>query len=318
VTRAFAVVAAIALALAMSCRIPDEHLRVGDGGSDVDASDGDAPPPACNLTAPWGPLVPVQGLEVLKSVARLSADETTAYFALGSDGAGSDPATLFVATRADLGSTFAPAVELSGVNGSDGESTPALAPDGKTLYYVWGEPPVHMTGSDRDIYRATRDGSLSQFGSAGKVGSINVVGAEDDYPFVAADGSLWFSSQRGSDTVLSIYFAPSVGGDQFSGVQRATELNSTTRGNYYPLLSADLLTIYFQRGGLLYTAMRGSGGASFEVPTTIDELDDNDCADTANVYCRPSWLSPDGCRLYIGTGSAGGAIAMSVSSKPMN
>ncbi|HEY1815724.1 MAG TPA: hypothetical protein VGG74_25420 [Kofleriaceae bacterium] len=322
-TRALAVVAAVALALAMSCRIPDEHLRVGDGGGASDDAGmdamGDGPPPACNLAGPWGHLNPVEGLVPMRSVARFSPDETTAYFALGSDGtATTEPDTLYVATKPVMG-TFGLPTKLTGVNGSDGESTPAISSNGTLLYYVWGEPPVHMTGSDRDLYVATRSGSAAQFGSGTKLGGgINAVGAEDDYVSVAANGDLWFSSQRGSDPTLSIYMAPSVGNGQFGTVQRADALNATTVGDYYPTVAPDQLTIYFLRSNLVFVATRSSPTDDFGNVTTLDDLDNADCMDTVDVDCRPAWVSPDGCRFYVGTGSSGGTITMYYSSKPAN
>jgi hypothetical protein len=321
VKRALVVGLATALALAVACQVPDRHFRVGDAGGDA-ASDTildaiDAPSGPCNLAAPWGPLAPVPGLGSLRSVARFTPDELTAYFALGSDGTQPTlPDTLFVATRSGLGSSFASATKLTGVNGSDGMSTPSISADGMALFYVWGEAPLHMTGSDRDIYAAQRIGSNFQFGSGSNL-TTNLAGVEDDYPYVSSDGDVWFASQRGSDQVNSIYKANSAGGfAQFSGVSRASNLNSTTAANIYPTVSADLLDVYFERGSAVYVGTRGSAGDSFNTPFSVNEINnDTHCMGTA---CRPAWISPDGCRLYIGAGASGSAITMYVSSKPAN
>jgi hypothetical protein len=269
---------------------------------------------------PWGSLVLVPGLpqNQLRSVARFTPDELTAYFGTGSNGnfgSSADTDALFVATRSGVASAFGSETKLTGVNGSDGMSTPSISADGNTLYYTWGEPPNHpATGTGRDIYVATRTGSASEFGSGSAI-NIDVVGSEENYAYIASDGTLWYEAKpAGSGTYRSIYSAPPAGSGAFA-TPSEFPLDAPMMPNTYPVVSSDLRHVYFQRGGLIYIASRGSAGDTFSSATGIDELNNDYCLMTP---CRPTWISPDNCRLYVGVGSMGSALTMYVSSKPAN
>lgn len=305
--RALAVVAALAVAYA--CQVPDEHFRVRDGGgSDVDAYVFlDADTGDCMHSADWGPLLLVAGLPVMQSVARFSKDELTTYYTF-------TPATipsLFVATRMQ-GTSFGSGRALVGPNGSDGYGTPSISEDGATLIYTWGEPPTHPSGSDREIYRADRMGSNYQFGNVVPL-SFNAAGAEDDFAYIASNGDVWFGSKRLSDTAVSIYRAVSVSGGFFGQTIRQDSLNASSTANNYPLITEDLHRIFFQRDSKIYTSLRISVDNDFPAPTTVDEINNDPMC--AGTVCRPAWVSPDNCHLYIGVGSAG-AVTMYMSAKP--
>jgi len=324
VKRALAVGAVLALALAIACQIPDRHFQARDAGSadaPIDAMHDamiDAKLGPCDLTAPWGQPVAVPGLSQLGSIARLTGDELNAYFAMRIPVGTITTGQLFVASRSDVGSAFGSAVELTNVNGSDGMTTPAISTDGSTLFYTWGQAPLHSsTGSDRDIYRAVRTGSASQFGSGSRV-SFSIDNYPEDYPYVGSDGDVWFSGERGSESVLEIYVAPSVGGASFGSAQERGELSSISASNNDPLISYDQLHVFFQRAGMVFTADRTSPGSGFATPYLVSELESGSGFCTGTTYCRPSWISVDGCRLYIGVGPAGGSIDIYVMSKPAN
>jgi hypothetical protein len=321
--RALAVGAVLALALAIACQIPDRHFQVRDGGSAdavIDAMHDamiDAKLGPCDLTAPWGTPTPVAGLSQLGSIARLTGDELEAYFSLKIVVGTITTGQLFVATRPDVASAFGSAVELTGVNGSDGMATPTISNDGSTLFYTWGQAPLHSaTGSDRDIYRATRTGSASEFGSGARV-SFSIANYPEDYAYVGWDGDVWFAAERGSESVLEIYVAPSVGGASFGSAVERGELSSISASNNDPLISYDQLHAYFQRAGMIFTADRTSVGSAFSTPYLVPELETGS-GYCVGMYCRPSWMSNDGCRLYIGVGPAGGNIDIYVMSKPPN
>lgn len=308
--RALAVVAALAVAYA--CQVPDEHFRVRDGGFQDADTDGfvymDADTGPCMHLAPWGTLMPV-GLPTMSSVARFSPNELNAYYTLVI----SNKPTLVISTRTDTGVAFGSARALTGVNGSDGYGTPSIAKDGSVIVYTSGEPPVHPTGSDREIMRAPRGSASYEFGS-GAVLSFNLPNIEDDFAYLASNGDIWFASKRGSDQAVSIYRAVSVGGGFFGDTERADSLNTTSTANNYPLVSDDLHRIFFQRGSDVYTAVRGPVDQPFGMPSLVDEIN-GDAQCVGPTICRPAWISPDGCRLYVGVGSAG-ANQMYVSSKP--
>jgi hypothetical protein len=313
--RALAVGAVVALALAIACQIPDRHFQVRDAGSADAAIDArpdamiDADLGPCDLTAPWGTPVAIPELAQKLSVARFSRDELTAYFATGSDltPVGSD--YLYVAQRSAIGSAFGTPVPLTSLNGSGAATTPSISPDGQTLFYTFG------TNAARDIYRATLITAPDQFGSGSNTpfsGSAVV----DDFAYVASDGSVWFSS--GSANMLQITEARSVGGGAFQTPVQETELNSPGQTNLYPMVTWDRLGIYFSRNGVIYYASRTSVAPfTFSVPQPVPELEAGS-GYCVTRYCRPAFISEDGCRLYIGIAPSNTPIDMYVSSKPAN
>lgn len=318
----------LVLALAVACRIPDEDLRVAKDGAITDAPhqdaaiDGDvivppdAPPPVCAVDGLFDSFDPVQGLGPLRSVARLSEDELTAYFALGPDGSvGSAPDTLFVATRGSGGERFGSAVQVTGVNTPDGQSTPSVSyGSGELLYYVWGEAPLHVSSTTRDIYRATRTGP-GTFDSPIDL-QVNGSGVEDDYPYVDERGDLWWGTKRGSDTNVGIYHATFTGGSSFGPPEPVTDLDAQGASETYPVVSADRQHIFFQRSnGQMFMANHTTNGGvtAFDAPASVESALASTCDGSD---CRPAAISDDGCRLYVGVGAAGASsITMYVATK---
>lgn len=66
---------------------------------------------------------------------------------------------------------------------------PALSPDGRTLYFV-SDMPGGYGGTD--IYRCTDTGG--QWGEPENLGPVVNTAHDEQFPFVAADGTLWFAS----------------------------------------------------------------------------------------------------------------------------
>ncbi|HEY1693523.1 MAG TPA: hypothetical protein VGG39_15250 [Polyangiaceae bacterium] len=285
--------------------------NLGDGGVAGDAGDfadgggaADAVAAPCDLDAAFQAPQPVVGLATLASTARFSADEKTAYFALQPNDAGLDQ--LYQATRATLADPFGTPTPLTALNDALGESTPFVSADGKTIFYGHDE----VSGGQRDIWFGTRVSTVATFGAPLPVGVVNDPADEDDYVSEASNQDLWFSSTRDGAAVLQIVHATYVGGGY--GVPVAeTEINSPTEGNYYPLVTADLKRIFFERGAApapVWTATRSIPSGLFTTPVVVNEVSTDP---TAN---RPSWISTDGCRLYVGQGKP--FITMVVATRP--
>jgi hypothetical protein len=272
-----------------------------DSASDAGADATDAA--ACDLDAPFGAPTNVAGLSGLASVARFSSDELTAYFALAVGDAGLSQ--LYAATRPTLTDTFGTATPLTTVNDGLGETTPYASGDGLTLFYA------HNTNgaNGRDIYYAARQNVLGSFQSPQEVGIVNDPTHEDDYVSQASSGDLWFSSRRNVDAGVSqIFHAPYVGSG-FGTPAEETELDSLTESNLFPLVTPDLLRIYFQRGASLtiWTATRSIPSGPFGTPQVVDELT------VDGTIERPAWISADGCRLYVAQGQP---VQMTVAAHP--
>ncbi|HEY8079962.1 MAG TPA: hypothetical protein VIF62_37780 [Labilithrix sp.] len=274
--------------------IVPENPEPPDSGSDG------APPPPCNTSAPFAGPVPIAGLATLDSVARFSSDEKTTYYAITNDG-GSDE--LYRATLDPITGAFGTASPLTEVNDDAGETTPWVTTDGLSLFYV------HGGGTMRDIWYATRaDGG--DFASPQIVGGVNDPTSQDDYVSVATNLDLWFSSRRAGGQIAIVRALYTGAG--YGIAQAVDELNSATDGNYYPLLTSDMLRIYFARLGPstadfdIWTATRTVTTDPFSKVVPVTELNTTD-AD------RPVWISSDSCRLYV---SRGMNHMMLVASKP--
>jgi len=258
----------------------------------------DAPPGAtCDPASAFSAPVPVMGLEATglsPQVPRLASDELTIYFA---GNLASQDAQLYTATRSSLTAAFGMPAPLTAEN-SGTTLDPDVSQDGLTLWFA----SLRIASEGQRLYVATRSSTLAEFGSPGVVGVVNATDSmvSDGQPFEAADGTeLWFTSTRqptlgGSD----IWRAVRTGGTFASPVMEAAL--SSPGDDWFPVLSADRLTIYFAsnrstpgaKGGFdIWTSRRSSVSDGFPAPTPVTELDTADDEYTG-------WLSSDSCRLY--------------------
>lgn len=270
-----------------------------DSGTDAEADAG----PRCNPDAPFQVPTLVPGLPIMSGTGRLSADENTVYFSLDEDAGHGD---LYSASRTSPTEAFGPATRLALSTTAD-ESFPNVSYNGLTLFYA--SSPLGGGSGASDIWFATRTDVLGNFANAAIVAGINS-DATDRYPFVASDRELWFSSSRGGNEDL--YRAPFTGSGYGAPVP-VPELSSATDAESYPALTADKLRVFFTRagGGLprdVWTATRSSPTATFGTPSLVAEV--SSAADE-----RSAWVSPDGCRLYVGKGPSN-LVALYVASRP--
>ncbi len=282
-------------------------LGTSDGGSSsgvdtstaADSSTGDATdtgtstgePTTCSAATPFGAptLVFELASELHEDHAWLSPDELTVYVSSNRDDAlpGYD---VYVGVRDDVDAPFG---ELALLTGSAGEDRrPALTADGLTLY-VASSP---IGALDYDIMVATRDNPLAELGALAPVAVVNS-DVSDSAPWISADGStLWFDSQRTG--LGDIYRTQRSGDGPFAEPEPVDELN-TPSVEAAPVPSADGLAIWFASnrvGGTgdldVWTATRSSTDEGFDAPTNVPEVG-------SDAIDWPTWVSPDGCRLYL-------------------
>lgn len=132
--------------------------------------------------------------------------------------------------------------------------------------------------------------------------------SEDGDPFITADGSaLYFDSGRNSIS-LHLYVAVRQPDGSFSTPQPLTTLN-TTAVDGHPRVTQDGLRIYWsstridggaQGGTDIWTATRPSTAGTFGTPTRVPEL-------SSPFSESPSWISPDGCVIYLQSDRPGGS-----------
>jgi hypothetical protein len=129
--------------------------------------------------------------------------------------------------------------------------------------------------------------------------------AEDAFPFAAPSGGMYFASNRDGD--MTICFAARAG-VSFATPALAESLHEPGTISNLPVVSADGLWIYFasSRGGAgaqgeldVWGAHRESLDSPFAAPVAVPELN-------SPSSDRPSWISNDGCRMYLTSTRPGG------------
>jgi hypothetical protein len=278
----------------------DDDAAVPDGGAPQE--DAATPDDGSCWNRRFGEPVPIPGLSsnLVDLRVSLSPDERTAYFSRGDGGVTFD---LYTSTRATVADPWSVPSPMTGLNSAQNEIHPSLAPDNRTLYFSTVGS-VDAGGGNTDIFVSQRGSTTEQFTTAAIVPGINSP-LLDHSPY-RIEGAIFFSSLRNGGTDVQLFEAKKDGGG-FSTPAPIAELN--VPGVTYhqdPVASADGLILFFSstrpggRGDFdIWMAMRPSASEAFGVPVNVGEVN------TASID-RPSWISPDGCRLYITSDRPGG------------
>jgi hypothetical protein len=267
-----------------------------DGG---DGGDGGSP---CDFSTPFGTPTLVGGLQSSASEGglRLLPDELTGFF-WSSRGVGPGSTNLYLTTRPDTGSPFGGIKLLNNVNLPMSLTIdPTVTADGLTLAFR-GRTGKNDAGID-ELYSAARPDVGSDFPAGSLIAILNST-ANTVQPFLVSDGSeIYFSSNRAGTFV--IYRAPRISG-VFGALSAVAEVNLATANEGDPVLSADGLTILFSSTRAngsgkddIWAAQRTSKTASFGVPINLRMVN-------SVGIDSPTWLSTDGCRLYLSSDRAG-------------
>ena len=188
---------------------------------------------------------------------------------------------------------------------------PSVTADGLTFFLET------TRGGGVKIYSAKRNGLDEEFPAPAPVEGVNAadLGVLDFQPYVTPDGgALYFGSSREAGD-YDLYRAPrEPGTDRFEAPVALASINSLT-SDVWPVVSPDELTIYFGSARNLV----GSSGAGDVMMATRDSTDE-DFGDVRRVLGAnsaqndyPSWISPDGCTLYM---TLGPQNAMYVATRP--
>jgi hypothetical protein len=274
----------------------------GEAGTDSDAEAGtdaqDAAAP-CDPAKPFGAPAIIAELQSsgTEGGLRLLPDELTGFFWSTRTG-GPGTANLYVTTRPDRASPFGGVALLNNVNATGTfQLDPTPLPNGLTL--VFRSIRADSGAGGDDLYSAARANAGADFAQPTPIASLNST-SNDVQPFVTADGSeVYYASDRTGN--YDIYRAAIQGG-VYGAPAPVTELNQAGVDDADPVLSADRLTIFFastrpggQGASDIWTATRTSTAAAFGAPTNVAELN-------STAQDDPTWLSADGCRLYMSIG----------------
>lgn len=280
-----------------------------DSGTSVDAaSDADASAPACDPNKDFGK--PVQGpFATLNTPADerhpfLSDDELTVYFGgyykSGDAGSSFD---LYMATRATVGDSFGAAMPLPGainVSGAAEEHDAVLTPDGLTLFFDKNQSGVT---SGYEVWSSVRATPSAPWPAPAPVANVNHVGGVLGTGVDGLwNGDLLVSNNTHNDSSgphFAIARAPK-SGSGFGTPIVFDELGDSLRGH----LTADGLRIYYNANSGssidIWTGVRSSTSAAFTQLQRVDGL-------SSSASDAASWLSADGCRIYLMSDRAGGA-----------
>lgn len=237
----------------------------------------DAAVPTCDLDAPFGKATLVQyqptgdaGSIPLSGILRL--DATNQRFGVFDAQQGQDT-KIFLADH--VGSGFVGANERA-ASATVVHAYPAISPDAKLIYFS------ALTSGKNAIHRIKSD--AVDFSSA----EVWLADAQVHMvmPYVANDGALYYVTGPGPMRVP-------IDGAGKAGTPAAVPGVPTTANAM--VVNADETILYYGEGNSFDTAslheMRKSGGTwTDKGPVTIDGLQKSE---------TPTWLSPDGCQLYL-------------------
>lgn len=277
--------------------------------ADADASDRgpvDAGPPPCDLSAPFGDLRLVRGLEAsLANSARFSADEKTVIFSAFQKGCEVEGcADLYFAERAELASPFGAFHPLPGMSVANAsEYWPTMTSTEDVLFFESGRVVDGKPGSElARIWTALRTSTApgSQFGPPQVQDLFRNISGSEGAPYLHPNGkSLYFiSTGRSVGGYLDIFVATLGLYGSAQSIKPVAAIN-TPAGEHAPVVTLDDLTLYFAREeGLLRHVMRSTRATpadDFGPAEPVEEL----ATGKPNVEEFPSWVSPDHCRLYF-------------------
>jgi hypothetical protein len=278
------------------------RIRFEDRAATGDAAPASVPDAAgtCDPAAPFGTPVELTSLDPddgIEGTLRLLPDELTGYY-WSSRGRGSNGKTfLYRVTRADLASPFAaaPVTSLNDVAAGVNELDPSPAADDTLLLFRRSG-----TGFGDEIFMAL--GSGGAYGSGALVAALHSNSGETQ-PFIQLGGDeVWFQSLRSGSGDL---YRATRTGSAFSGVMLVSEVSDGSAEDGDPVITPDGLTLYFRsdRPGIgsgfnVWTASRASTGDAFGAPVELAGVN-------SDLNEGPSWISPDGCRLYVSSDRSG-------------
>ncbi len=272
--------------------------RVVDGGMDALDGSGSAMP-RCNPDSPFGEPTDIKEVNTIdgsEEGAYLLPNELTMYFSKRSSA--TDPYEIFMASRSSRTAQWGNIVSVQGVNIDNEPRQPSVTEDGSTMYAS-----IHSSNrTDSDVGIAMRmNTGFTKMVPAARINDT----ARDDVPgtVLPNNSALWFASNRnlqptGSHLPQFDLFRAARSGGQFGAPEeaRGVKINDPDTRDSNPVVTPDELTLYFaseREGGLeIWMAKRRSVAAGFDEPMKVNELISADAQ-------APSWVSADGCVLYI-------------------
>lgn len=193
---------------------------------------------------------------------------------------------LYTATRANRGDPFPMPPVAPGTYSDEGESHPSVSPDGNTIFFDSARPVPAPASGMFHVFRSTRANASVQFPTPVALSGDFIID-----PSVLADGSAVYVTNL-VNGVLARADRTATGFSDPQNVPLSGFGNSVTSA-----VTRDDLTLYMSLGetagnGILVTK-RSSVTMPWPKPIPLAEIQ------PTSVLAEPSWISPDGCRLYV-------------------
>jgi hypothetical protein len=248
--------------------------------------------PRCDPSAAFGAPMPVPGLgsALDDQGARLTPDERTVVFARARTSGTTD---LYLATRATADAAFDTPMLLGTVNSVNSELWPTLSPDGLLLLFDTDRATQKL-----HVYVSKRASTDAAFGPP----SAAVALADGDVqPLLANVASLYFASNVRTGLGMGDIWRVDIDSTGATGTPAAVigDVNSAAN-EAAPAVTADERVMAFARDGDIYLASRSSPSDGFGTASSIPGLAE------MGVNEAPTWISPDGCHLYLQSDAPGG------------
>ncbi len=196
---------------------------------------------------------------------------------------------LFTVTRPSLTAPFQATIATA-LNSTSAEFDPTISADGTVVVFASSRP--GSTGLD--LYESVATNGA--FGPPVRIAAL-ASADEEQQPNFWRDELFFSSSRTGTST---LYHARRTGPTQYTAPVLLAEISGGAERD--PTLSADGLTIYWQStrtgNGDIYTARRATTADAFGPATLVANVN-------TTATDGPSWLSADGCRLYLSSDIAG-------------
>jgi hypothetical protein len=257
----------------------------------------------CDPTTPFATPVPVEGLNSATddTSARFSSDELEVVFGRRT-GVGTGLYDLFTATRTLRDEPFSAPAVMATVNSVNSEVWPSMSPDGLLLVF---ETDRGVAANQWHIYTSKRASTSAAFGPAISAPALMDL---EQTPYLATDRSLYFiSSVRTGGPGMFDIWRTEIDSTGATGTPTLVMGGvNTADAEVTPALTPDELRIFFRRTvGTeedVYTASRASVSEPFGDATPVPGLA------TPGLNEIPTWISPDGCNLYVQLVAAPGGM----------
>jgi hypothetical protein len=274
----------------------------GGGGGHPDATV-DAGP-RCDPAAAFGAPMPVAGLDsdLDDQGARFTPDELTVVFARARTSGTTD---LYMASRPTSDAAFDTPTLLGTVNSVNSELWPTLSPDALLLMFD-----TNRATQTFHVYTSKRAAADATFGPPAAAVAL---ADGDAQPLLANATSLYFASSTRTGLGAGDIYRVDIDSTGATGTPAAVigDVNSAAN-EAAPAVTADERVMAFARDGDVYLVSRSSPSDGFGTATPIAGL-----AEMA-VNEAPTWISPDGCHLYVQSDAPGGmgGVDLYVAARP--